>query len=110
MLVLERAKAVLAAVAASSEIPCGAKVVHQAAVRKVLVTGDVDLLAMLLMWAAVLPVEPIGIPAAADGGDGVDVNVGDALLGAIFGGEVVDAADGNGVPGLEAVLGLHNDI
>jgi hypothetical protein len=46
-----RAKAVLAAVAAAQEVPAGAMRVRNAALMRVLDTGDVDLLALFMCWA-----------------------------------------------------------
>jgi hypothetical protein len=48
---VERAKAVLAAVAAAKEIPGGASHVHKEALMRVLDTSDVDLLALFMCWA-----------------------------------------------------------
>lgn len=53
-----RTKAVLAAVAAAPEVPVGARVLHKPALLRVLETGDIDLLAMLLMVAARLELAP----------------------------------------------------
>ncbi|WIA11045.1 hypothetical protein OEZ85_011198 [Tetradesmus obliquus] len=46
-----RAKAVLAAVATAEELPAGAGRVDQAALMRVLDTGDADLLALFMCWA-----------------------------------------------------------
>uniref|UniRef100_A0A383WAU0 Uncharacterized protein n=1 Tax=Tetradesmus obliquus TaxID=3088 RepID=A0A383WAU0_TETOB len=46
-----RAKAVLAAVATAEELPAGAGRVNQAALMRVLDTGDADLLALFMCWA-----------------------------------------------------------
>jgi hypothetical protein len=48
---IARAKAVLAAVAAAPQVPAGAQQLQGWALLKVLGVGDVDLTAMLLMWA-----------------------------------------------------------
>jgi hypothetical protein len=48
---IARAKAVLAAVAAAAQVPAGAQQLRRRALKKVLDAADVDLLAMLLMWA-----------------------------------------------------------
>lgn len=69
---LERAKAVVAAVAAAPVIPTGAQVLEREAFRQVVLSGDVDLIAVVLCWADRLEVLPeddnnVGDQAAAEG-------------------------------------------
>lgn len=48
---LARAKAVVAAVASAKVVPLGARVLEREGMRQVLMTGDVDLLALVTCWA-----------------------------------------------------------
>jgi hypothetical protein len=49
---IARATAVLAAVAAATEVPAGAQQMTLKALQKVFVAGDVDLMAQMLLWAS----------------------------------------------------------
>lgn len=55
---LERAKAVLAAVAAAQAMPAGAKICTREAFGKVLDTGDLDLIAVYMCWLERLESQP----------------------------------------------------
>lgn len=65
---LARAKAVVAAVAGAEVVPPGAQLLGREGIRNVLLTGDLELLSLVMLWVNRLPAPvdaPIG-PAAAE--------------------------------------------